>query len=53
MFGQLVVFSDDCFKNKIFTGVVRACDRVKMDETTKKFGLIEIYLEIIKSGDDD
>jgi len=24
-----------------------------MDETTKKFGFIEIYLEIIKSGDDD
>jgi len=49
MFGQLVVFSDDFFKRNIFTGVVRERDGKKMDYTTKKFGLIEVYLEIINS----
>jgi len=53
MFGQLVVFSDDQFRRNIFTGVVRESDRKQMDLTTKKFGLIQVYIEIIKSENED
>jgi len=44
------VFSPDEFKEAIYFGIVRERDSKKMDETSKKYGFVEIFAEVVQTN---
>lgn len=52
-YGQLLIFSDDKFRNRMFSGVIRKRDADEMDRTHKQFGYINIYIELLQDNDAD
>lgn len=50
-YGQLLVFSDDKFRNRMFSGIIRKRDADEMDRTHKNFGYIIIYIELLPDSE--
>jgi hypothetical protein len=46
------VFSPDEFKEAIYFGIVRERDSKKMDETSKKYGFVEIFAEVVQTNEE-
>jgi hypothetical protein len=47
MFGGMILFSDDEFKERIVQCVIRERDGKQMDYTLKKYGYFEIDVEVL------
>lgn len=47
MFGQLIIFSGDDFNESLYMGVIRERDGKEMDFTFKKWGFINVYIELL------